>query len=288
MSNEILHLFLLILTLSFIFCSVFEAGKPLWRSYRRSTLRLMCCFMEPTPSDRNWTVREHTHTHTHLTTPRAESEWVLWMSVLLYFSLCDIWSLRWPSQLLACEALLQLSTLFMLLQPDPPYSMFPKRCNWFHFFFWPVVVPSPSQTPLRSPLSAHSLLSSVMALIWVCPWAVRQGRHLSANNNHTCSFPWLQLRPPRAAIKHMLKRHALLHTHAHTHAHACIFHTRQVQRQLLSFHLSYLINRLLMLVATMCCFISKADLKNRAILINRCFASLRNVGLLHACLCTNN
>lgn len=152
--------------------------------------------------------------HTHLSTPQAESDWVLWMSALLYFSLCDSWSLRWPSQLLTREAsprLLQLSTLFTLLQPDPPYSMFPKRCNSFHFSFWPVVVPSPPQAPWRSPLSAHSLLSSVMALIWVCPWAVRQGRHLSANNNHTCSFPWLQLRPPHAAIKHMPA-----HTHTFT------------------------------------------------------------------------
>ncbi len=207
------------------------------------------------------------------------------MSALLYFSLWDSWSLRWPSQLLSREAspgLLQLSSLFTLLQPDPPYSMFRKRCNSFHFSFWPVVVPSPSQAPWRSPLSAHSLLSSVMALIWVCPWAVRQGRHLSANNNHTCSFPWLQLRPPHAAIKHMP-------AHTHTFTRMDISHSSGTE--MTCFHLSYLIGSVYSTgffdLATMCCFISTIDLKNRAILINRCFASLRNVGLLHVCLCSN-
>ncbi len=59
------------------FCSVFEAGKRLWRSYRRSTLRLMCCFTEPTPSDRNWTVRANTlsHTHTHTWLHHEFCEW---------------------------------------------------------------------------------------------------------------------------------------------------------------------------------------------------------------------
>ncbi len=166
-----------LLSLSFIylfiyFCSVFEAGKRLWRSYRRSTLRLMCCFTEPTPSDRNWTVRANTltHTHTHLTTTTS-----LWMSTLLYFSLCDSWSLRWPSQLLAREAspgLLQLSTLFTLLQPDPPYSMFPNAAIRFISFLGPLSfppIPNSLAFPSVSPLSASSVMGLDLSLPLSCP-----------------------------------------------------------------------------------------------------------------------
>lgn len=73
------------------------------------------------------------------------------------------------------------------------------------------------QTPSFPP-SSHPRLSSVRALIGICPWAVHHGRH---HNKHTCSFPWHH---PNAFLSDVPAR-----------THAGIFHTRRTAIAVFSF-----------------------------------------------------
>ncbi len=207
------------------------------------------------------------------------------MSCMLYFSLWDSWSLRWPSQLLSREASPGTSAIILIIYASaariPPYSMFENTCNSFHFSFWPVVVPSPSQAP------GVPLCQPTLCFHQSWPWSefapelsVKAVTSLPITTTHAV-FHDFSSGPLMQAIKHMP-------AHTHTFTRMDISHSSGTE--MTCFHLSYLIGSVYSTgffdLATMCCFISTIDLKNRAILINRCFASLRNVGLLHVCLCS--
>lgn len=123
----------------------------------------------------------------------------------------------------------------------------------------------PCQTPSFPP-SSHPRLSSVRALIGICPWAVHHSRH---HNKHTCSFPWHH---PNAFLSAVPAR-----------THAGMFHTRRTAIAVFSccdFHLPRFIWLGVFIQRTfdVSYFVllhMRVGSKNKAILINGGFASLR-------------
>lgn len=113
------------------------------------------------------------------------------------FSVISAWSMRldfcnYPHYLRFCRQI-RLTACFL------------NAAIGFISFFGPLLFPPHVVRPCQLSLRFHQS--------W--PWSELSVKAVTSLPI-TCSFPWLQLRPPRAAIKHILKRH-YTHTRARMH-----------------------------------------------------------------------